>query len=93
MTHYSYYSYSCSRDDESSSATNTKSRLRHHHHRGRRYEALFDLNADPAERRNLISEHPDVAADLRTSLDGFLWEGRASYGNPYHYRSWSGPGN
>jgi len=64
-----------------------------HHHRGRRYEALFDLNADPAERRNLISEHPDVAADLRTSLDGFLWEGRASYGNPYHYRSWSGPGN
>ncbi|MEE2713746.1 MAG: sulfatase [Planctomycetota bacterium] len=63
-----------------------------HHHRGRRYEALFDLDADPRERTNLITEQPDIADRLRTMLDGFLWEGRHSYGNPYHYRAWAGPG-
>lgn len=62
-----------------------------HHHRGRRYEALFDLAADPHERTNLLSDRSDVAQQLRTMLDGFLWEGRSSYGNPYHYRAWAGP--
>lgn len=63
-----------------------------HHHRGRGYEALFDLEADPRERKNLITERADIAAKLRRMLDGFLWEGRDSYGNPYHYRAWAGPG-
>lgn len=67
-------------------------RYKLHHHRGRRYEALFDLEADPAERVNLIGKRADVASSLRERLEQFLWEGRSSYGNPYHYREWSGVG-
>ena len=66
-------------------------RFKLHHHRGRRYEALYDLAEDPEERTNLIAERPRIANDLRDLLAGFLWEGRHSYGNPYHYRPWSGP--
>ena len=34
---------------------------------------LFDVAADPAERRNLATEQPAVAARLRTSLDAW-WQ-------------------
>jgi uncharacterized sulfatase len=34
---------------------------------------LFDVAADPAERRNLAAEQPDVVASLRTSLDAW-WQ-------------------
>jgi arylsulfatase A-like enzyme len=57
-----------------------------HHHRSRQYEVLYDLAADPGEHSNLISTNPEEAASLRILLDAFLWEGRASWGNPYHYR-------
>jgi arylsulfatase A-like enzyme len=33
---------------------------------------LFDLRADPAEQRNVISEHPQVAAEYRRRLERFL---------------------
>ncbi len=32
-------------------------------------EELYDLKADPGETRNVIAEHPDVAAALRTAYD------------------------
>jgi arylsulfatase A-like enzyme len=34
-------------------------------------EELYDLEADPLETKNVISEHPDVAAELRTRLDAW----------------------
>ena len=34
---------------------------------------LFDLQQDPGEKRNVIDEHPDVAARLRTAIDRW-WE-------------------
>ena len=61
------------------------------HDRGRRYEALFDLDADPQELRNRIADEGETALRLRGLLDSFLWQGRRSYGNPYHYRDWDGP--
>jgi choline-sulfatase len=57
-----------------------------YHHRGRRYEALFDLERDPGERRNLVVEQAERAASMRALLAAFLWRGRDSYANPYHYR-------
>ncbi len=33
---------------------------------------LFDVVADPAERRNVIAEHPDVARDLQSELKAWL---------------------
>ena len=33
---------------------------------------LFDVEADPGERRNLIAEHGDLANRLRTELKGWL---------------------
>ncbi len=66
-------------------------RFKLHHHRGRRYEALFDLANDPGEKRNVLDAEPEMARRLRTQLDAFLWEGRARYGNPYHYRAWQPP--
>ena len=62
-----------------------------HHHRSGKYEVLYDLESDPEERTNRISARPDQARILRTLLDAFLWEGRSSYGNPFHYRAWDGP--
>ncbi len=32
-------------------------------------DVLYDLEADPAEERNVISEHPDVAARLRNAME------------------------
>jgi arylsulfatase A-like enzyme len=61
------------------------------HDRRRRYEGLFDLETDPGETRNRIADAPIVADRLRTLLSAFLWQGRKSYGNPYHYRDWTGP--
>ena len=31
---------------------------------------LFDVEADPAERRNVIAEHPDLAKQLRPGAEG-----------------------
>ena len=61
------------------------------HDRGRRYEALFDIEADPEELHNRIADESETALRLRGLLDSFLWQGRRSYGNPYHYRDWDGP--
>ncbi|MCB9831231.1 MAG: sulfatase [Planctomycetes bacterium] len=63
-------------------------RFKLHHHRGRGYEALFDLGNDPRERENLVQAEPARAAELRAYLENFLWQGRARYGNPFHYRAW-----
>lgn len=62
-----------------------------HYHRAERYALLFDLEADPAERRNLFAERTDVAERLVGLLDAWLWEGRRGYANPYHYRDWTPP--
>ncbi|MFT7618046.1 MAG: arylsulfatase A-like enzyme [Planctomycetota bacterium] len=63
-------------------------RYKLHHYRANGYEALFDLQKDPKETHNLILEEPEIAQDLRTHLDHFLWRGKDRYGNPYHYRAW-----
>jgi hypothetical protein len=60
-----------------------------YHHRGLGYEALYDLAADPRERVNLVEERPETARRLRDLLAAFLWQGRTSYANPYHYRDWT----
>jgi arylsulfatase A-like enzyme len=60
------------------------------HNRGDAYEALFDLREDPEERRNLVDREPEIAKRLRDLLAAFLWQGRQSYANPYHYRDWDG---
>ena len=65
-------------------------RYKLHHHRGHGYEALYDLVADPRERRNLVRELPDVAKELRDHLNSLLWAGREDYGNPFHYQDWDG---
>ncbi len=33
---------------------------------------LFDVEADPAERRNIIAEHPELAKQLRAELKAWL---------------------
>jgi hypothetical protein len=33
------------------------------------HDRLFDLQVDPGERSNVIAEHPEIAAKLRTLLD------------------------
>jgi len=35
-------------------------------------ESLFDASADPLERRNVITDHPELAADLRALADEYL---------------------
>jgi len=35
-------------------------------------ESLFDASADPLERRNVIADHPELAADLRALVDEYL---------------------
>ncbi|MAB90144.1 MAG: hypothetical protein CMJ90_11875 [Planctomycetes bacterium] len=62
-----------------------------HYHRAEGYALLFDLDEDPGERRNQFNERSDVAGRLVGLLDGWLWEGRRGYGNPYHYRDWTPP--
>jgi hypothetical protein len=37
--------------------------------RGKSAGHLYDLDADPAETRNVWNQHPDIAARLRASLD------------------------
>ena len=34
--------------------------------------ALFDLESDPEERRNLVASRPDVARDLRAELEAAM---------------------
>ncbi len=43
---------------------------------------LYDLDADIGERRNLIDEHPDVAAELSALLSKYVTEGRSTPGTP-----------
>jgi arylsulfatase len=33
---------------------------------------LYDLQADPAEQRNLVEQHPEIAADLERRLDAWV---------------------
>jgi hypothetical protein len=33
---------------------------------------LFDVEADPAERRNVVAEHPDLAKQLQAELNAWL---------------------
>jgi arylsulfatase A-like enzyme len=35
-------------------------------------EMLFDLEADPGERRNLAAQHPEVTAELRGMMEAWL---------------------
>ena len=60
--------------------------LKLHVHRGERYEMLYDLTADPLERDNLADQRPEVVARNLDVVRWFLWRGRRTYGNPYHYR-------
>ena len=36
-------------------------------------QQLYDLKADPGEKKNVIDEHPQVVAELRTAYDAW-WE-------------------
>ena len=40
--------------------------------RDARVESLFDASTDPAERKNVIADHPEVADELRKLADGYL---------------------
>ena len=66
-------------------------RYKMHYHRRENYALLYDLKEDPAERRNIIAEKPEIAAKLREHIAAFLWEGRSGFGNPYRYRQWTPP--
>ena len=39
--------------------------------------ALYDLQADPAERENIAAQHPEIVASLEKKLDAFLTEAAA----------------
>jgi uncharacterized sulfatase len=41
------------------------------HPREERRPQLFDLIADPSEKRNLASEHPEIVASLARRIDGW----------------------
>ena len=43
---------------------------------------LFDLEADPAETRNLQGEHPDVVARLTRLMEKYVSDGRSTAGRP-----------
>ncbi|MEE2679045.1 MAG: sulfatase [Myxococcota bacterium] len=50
--------------------------------------ALYDLQEDPGETRNALSEHPEVAGNLRRELDAFLaenWRAGATGGAPVSF--------
>jgi arylsulfatase A-like enzyme len=40
--------------------------------------ALFDLQADPGETRNVIDQHPDVAVRMRQELDRMVYQAQAA---------------
>jgi len=63
-----------------------QTRFKLHHDRNRRYELLFDLEKDPAELDNLIGKDEKTRLRLRKLLAAFLYEGRDSWANAYHYR-------
>jgi arylsulfatase A-like enzyme len=56
-----------------------------HHDREHRYEALYDLHADPTERKNLIATHPEEANELRVVLNDWLFQGKGKWATPDHY--------
>jgi arylsulfatase A-like enzyme len=39
---------------------------------------LYDLSQDPAERRNLYAEHPEIVAELKGLLEKYQREGRST---------------
>ena len=43
---------------------------------------LYDLSADISERRNLISEHPDIVKELTDKLIEYIKNGRSTPGAP-----------
>jgi arylsulfatase A-like enzyme len=43
---------------------------------------LYDLQSDPGERQNLIEQHPDVAASMKTAYDKWLAEVSSTRGFP-----------
>ena len=48
--------------------------------RGEEREELFDANTDPLERRNVIEEHPEVAARMRALADDYFESRAAPWG-------------
>ncbi len=43
---------------------------------------LYDLSADPAERRNLYGEHPEIVVRLKALLEKYKADGRSTPGLP-----------
>ena len=43
---------------------------------------LYDMNADPAEQRNVQAEHPDVVKKLTKILERYVTQGRSTPGTP-----------
>lgn len=37
-------------------------------------EALYDIEADPTEQKNIVGDHPEVVREARAALDRFRWE-------------------
>ena len=50
---------------------------------------LYDLQADPAERNNLASVHPQLVKELNALLTGERVDEAAGFANTYH--TWKGP--
>ena len=51
---------------------------------------LFDVTADIGERRNLLSAHPKIAADLAAEVKAWLAEPRKSWTTDPHYHARKG---
>ena len=43
---------------------------------GEKAGALYDITKDPLQKTNVISEHPEVAAEMRAAYDAFWKEAR-----------------
>ena len=38
---------------------------------------LYDLTKDPAEKKNVIKQHPEIAAEMKTELESLVQAGRS----------------